>query len=314
MARFFILLLVSFLLLGCTSTPSSSPSASPSASASPMVSPTEAAATAAVSADDLPVFSNDAAPRVTSTMARPSNPDRNQPFILDATAEDDLGVKAISWESTDSFSIQPQSASFDCGLQRTCSASFTFASSADGVKTIRVYATDSTGHESSRSSIEFAVRPFDYQAPTATPAATASGPSGPACANGVCDGGESYQSCPQDCSVSSAAGAACGDGACSSGEDAALCAADCTPIRPDCGNNVCDASESSSTCSADCPVASASVTPACTSNSACGYKQICRDGQCVTVKCTNDAHCGYGKRCSSNSCVRCRSGPYGPAC
>ncbi len=271
MARFFILLLVGFLLLGCVTSPPAPaiPTASASIAASVTPTPTDATASATASpyasviptADSGPSFSN-ALPRIASSSASPSNPDRNEPFRLEVTASDDLGVKSISWESSDALSGQPDSPSFDCGLQPSCSTSFTFKAATDGERIIRVYVTDSTEQESPRSSFTFTVRPFDYKVPTPTPSAVPS-----------------------------------------------------SGISSLCGNDVCDASESASTCSADCPAVSATVDAnACTSNEACGRKQICQDGQCTDVDCTNDSHCGYGKECSYYSCVRCRSGPYGPAC
>ena len=318
MPRLAILLVFGFLLLGCTTSPASTvPSASESASPTPSTTPDASAAASATPyasvypSGDSATSTYDVLPRVSSSSARPSTPDRNEPFVISVTANDEVGIRSISWESTASFSSQPESKSSDCGLQKECSVSFTFKAPAEGALSISVFATDTSGQESSRSTFAITVRPFDYKAPAATPVPSASARF--ACANGVCEGGESYQSCPQDCSVSSAVGSTCGDGSCSPGEDVALCAADCTTINSNCGNNVCDASETSSTCSADCQAA-ASVTPACTSNEACGYKEICQDGVCVDVDCTNDSHCGYGKECSYNSCVRCRTGPYGPAC
>ncbi|MDO8627767.1 MAG: hypothetical protein Q7K42_04835 [Candidatus Diapherotrites archaeon] len=59
------------------------------------------------------------------------------------------------------------------------------------------------------------------------------------------------------------------------------------------------------------------VVPAeeeCTSNSDCGYKQLCRSNKCIDVDCTNDAQCSSHKRCSYNSCVTCPKGPYGYTC
>src|SRR3989344_4155469 len=56
------------------------------------------------------------------------------------------------------------------------------------------------------------------------------------------------------------------------------------------------------------------TTAGCTSNSACGYKQICSNKKCVDVQCTNDSQCSGCKRCSGNSCVSCGSGPYGCYC
>lgn len=52
----------------------------------------------------------------------------------------------------------------------------------------------------------------------------------------------------------------------------------------------------------------------CSSNSGCGYKQICQSGKCVSVACTSDSHCTGCKRCSGNNCVSCGSGPYGCYC
>ncbi len=351
MNRSFFLLVFGFLFLGCVTSPASNPGASsvPSASLTPVPSatPAESVATAtatpyaSVYPSDGPVPSPyDVLPRVSSSSARPSNPDRNQPFVLSVTAEDNVGLKSISWESSDSFSSQPESPFFDCGLQKSCSASFTFKAATEGLKTISVYATDSSGQESPRSPMEFTVRPFDYKVPSSTPAATAlptvsSGPvcgnnacddkegfeicpadcpyAGFACANGKCEGGESYKSCPQDCGVSNIIGSSCGDGACEPGEDAAYCPKDCASIKPNCGNNICDSWETELSCRADCEGITGTET-SCSSNSACGYKKICQSGKCVQVDCTNDGQCGSGKECESNRCVRCPSGPYGPAC
>ncbi len=349
MARALVLLLFGFLLLGCVTSPVSKADASltPSVFPTPSATPAESVATAtptqyaSIYPNDGPVAHQyDALPRVSSSSARPSNPDRNQPFVISATAEDDVGIKSISWESSDALSMQPESSSFDCGLKTSCSASFTFAAPKDGTTTVSVFATDSSGQVSSRSDMAMTVRPFDYKAPSSTPAATAvptvsSGPvcgnavcddkegfevcpadclyAASACANSKCEGGESYQNCPQDCSVSNIIGSACGDGACEPGEDVKYCPADCTSIKPNCGNNICDSWETESSCRADCQGLTADAKT-CSSNAACGYREVCRSGTCVKVDCTNDGQCGSGKECESNRCVRCPSGPYGPAC
>lgn len=329
MKRALVAFAFALLLMGCitqadlnpsaTPLPSSSaavtataaPSATPDASATPQASPTGSvpspypseAATAAPTA-----FGPNSAPSI-STSASPSNPDRGQVFKLEVSSQDDLGVKSLHWESTDAFSAQPSTNSFDCGGQKNCSVLWEFACAQDGSKTITVYSIDSYGVSSARQPIQITVRPFDYK-PRPSPSPSPSATPLFACANGKCEGGESYQSCPQDCSASSAVGASCGDGACSPGEDAANCASDCSTIKPNCGNNACDAGETATNCSADC----SPTEPSCSSNSACGYKQICQSGKCVSVDCTNDAQCGYAKECEGNRCVRCPSGPYGPAC
>ncbi|MBI4360798.1 hypothetical protein HY572_03425 [Candidatus Micrarchaeota archaeon] len=341
MTRALVLLVFGFFLLGCvTSAPSNGPTASPTSlvSATPIPTQDDAGPTpyASVYPSYEPAPAYDAPPWISGSSARPSNPDRGEPFVITASAQDDVGIQTISWESTDSFSIQPESASFDCGQQKSCSASFTFKAATEGMITISVYATDSSGKASPRSAMDITVRPFDYKEPTPTPApSVSSGPvcgnnacdekegfevcpvdcpyAGFACANGKCEGGESYESCPQDCGLSDIIGSSCGDGACEPGEDANYCPKDCASIKPNCGNNVCDAWETESTCLADCEGVGADAA-SCSSNAACGYREICRSGKCVKVDCTNDGQCGYGKECEGNRCVRCPSGPYGPAC
>jgi hypothetical protein len=59
---------------------------------------------------------------------------------------------------------------------------------------------------------------------------------------------------------------------------------------------------------------SSTSTSECSSDSSCGYRQICRDGKCVTVQCTSDSQCGSCSRCSSNVCRSCGYGPYGCYC
>lgn len=48
-------------------------------------------------------------------------------------------------------------------------------------------------------------------------------PSGPACGDGICEGGETYSSCSADCDEP----ASCGDGTCDSGESYSSCPSDC---------------------------------------------------------------------------------------
>ncbi len=252
-------------------------------------------------------ISNDNFPTISTTILSPANPSRSEPFNLTINAQDDLGINTISWESTTVFTTQPELTSFNCNSQTTCSVTWTFSSAQDGSKTINVYATDSTGHQSTKSPTSISVQPYDYIPRSVAPVTT-----NPfACANAICEGGESYHTCPQDCSVSIGAGNVCGNGACEPGEDVNLCPADCTTIKPNCGNNICDADETQSSCSADCDIASAtngttSSQNSCTYNSACGYKQACQAGQCIDVECTNDGQCGSHEYCSYNSCTKCR--------
>lgn len=59
---------------------------------------------------------------------------------------------------------------------------------------------------------------------------------------------------------------------------------------------------------------SGGTTANCSTNSDCGYKQICQSGNCVSVDCTTDSQCGSCQRCSDNSCRSCGYGPYGCYC
>ncbi len=233
-----------------------------------------------------------------SSTVEPSNPKRGEFFGIDVRAESSDGIQSFVWESTDTFSKQPDSKTFDCGSREVCTARWVFVSAEAGTKVINVYALDAKGGRSAKTPIQINVQAIDKYF---------------TCANAICEGGESYQSCPQDCSPSDAIDAVCGDGACKRGEDANLCPADCTIIKPNCGNNICDDDETQISCSADCGTASVTnnttsvETGKCSYNSDCtGYRQICSSGQCIDVECTTDSQCGSHKYCSYNSCVRCR--------
>ena len=142
----------------------------------------------------------------------------------------------------------------------------------------------------------------------------ATAPVEPVCGNGTCAGGESYENCPEDCTLQDIIGTPCGAGACEPGEDSDYCPDDCKAIQPTCGNDVCDSGETENTCYADCEGVSPGPDASCDSNSDCGYKQKCKGGECVTVECTSDSQCSGCKRCSDNTCVSCGSGPYGCYC
>ncbi len=69
------------------------------------------------------------------------------------------------------------------------------------------------------------------------------------CGNGLCDNGETNQTCSPDCPVTPPA-PVCGNGICQSGETATTCPADCAR-PPVCGNGRCEAGERT-TCREDC--------------------------------------------------------------
>ncbi len=226
-----------------------------------------------------------------------SNPKRGEFFAIDIRAETSDGIQSLVWESNETFAKQPDSKTFDCGSITICTARWVFVSAEAGTKIITAYALDTKGGRSAKTPIEINVQAVHKYF---------------ACANAICEGGESYQSCPQDCSPSDAIDAVCGDGSCKPGEDANLCSADCTLIKPSCGDNICDDDETQTSCSADCGTVSVtngttSGQTSCSTNSDCdGYRQICSSGQCIDVECKTDSHCGSHEYCSYNSCVRCR--------
>ncbi|MCP3059056.1 tenascin-X [Myxococcus sp. K38C18041901] len=67
----------------------------------------------------------------------------------------------------------------------------------------------------------------------------------PYCTDGICNGGETWVTCPQDCAMPTPW---CGDGVCNGGEGPVSCPADCGNT---CGNGLCEFGEAS-WCFVDC--------------------------------------------------------------
>lgn len=65
------------------------------------------------------------------------------------------------------------------------------------------------------------------------------------CGDGLCNGGETCDSCSSDCGVCK-----CGDSVCTANEDCSKCAADCGACK--CGDGKCTAGEDCATCAGDC--------------------------------------------------------------
>ena len=70
----------------------------------------------------------------------------------------------------------------------------------------------------------------------------------PKCPDGVCNGNENCQTCPQDC------GKCCGNNKCEPafGENCKTCVPDCGQCPPTCGDGVCNGKETCLTCPKDC--------------------------------------------------------------
>jgi len=111
----------------------------------------------------------------------------------------------------------------------------------------------------------------------------------PTCnSDGVCDPGEDWTSCPNDC--------LCGNGMCDIGEDSGSCPGDCY-----CGDGMCDnAFEDWFSCPGDCP-------PPCNSDGVCDPGEdwtscpsdcMCGNGMCDegedSWSCPSDCYCGDG--------------------
>ncbi len=112
------------------------------------------------------------------------------------------------------------------------------------------------------------------------PAAATTGGTGssgvPTCGDSVCNGTESNQTCPADCS------SGCGNQVCDAGESFATCPNDCA-LAVLCNNNsVCDIGESPSTCK-DC--------------SGCNANLVCDAGE-NAITCPTD--CGLVVTCNNN--------------
>jgi hypothetical protein len=124
------------------------------------------------------------------------------------------------------------------------------------------------------------------------------------CGNGVCDGDDTLQNCPQDCWD-------CGDGNCTSPfENATSCPQDCT----ECGDGLCTNGETAHDCPQDCDA----VCPDgyCTHDenpSTCPLdcSAVCPDGYCThsetALSCPADcdSECGDGSCTHDETAVSC---------
>ena len=235
-------------------------------------------------------------PLISETIVSPNNPSLNDAFKISVVAEDESGISQLSWQSSKPL-LEGESGSSECDNQPSCSNSWEFTALEEGQVQITVTAIDSSGEQSERV-LEASVGPARKKS-TSTSTDTPSTASF-TCGNSICEGGESYLNCENDCETSKTVGTSPADGACEPGESVENAPKDCTTIDPNCGNGVCDSDETRFTCYADCQEESSDDS--CSGNSDCGYKQRCRSGKCQSVQCTTDSQCGYNKRCSDYVC------------
>ncbi|MGA9574357.1 MAG: hypothetical protein WBS20_10475, partial [Lysobacterales bacterium] len=109
----------------------------------------------------------------------------------------------------------------------------------------------------------------------------------PTCGDNKCSGGETQQSCPEDCG----APAVCGDGTCDGSESCSSCASDCGVCPPTTCNDdgVCNAGEDCLGCG-DCP----GKTDGKPKNRYCCGDDTCDMNICGANACSATPVCGNG--------------------
>ena len=143
----------------------------------------------------------------------------------------------------------------------------------------------SSGSDTSTSSSDSVSSVSSSSSAQSSSASVSSSSGGPICPNGVCEPGESFGNCPQDC-------AGCGDGQCA-GETCDDCPQDCGQCA--CGDQDCNGFETCESCPGDCG--------ACPPEATCPHT-VCFVGEalngtdchdtCVTEVCAQDPSCCEG--------------------
>ncbi len=122
----------------------------------------------------------------------------------------------------------------------------------------------------------------------------------PVCGDNKCNGKETPETCPADCSAADV----CGDNVCTGAETCASCAADCGVCPPaQCNNDgICNEGEDCLGCPGDC----AGVTSGKRSSRYCCGADTCEAALCGAGACTPTPICGngdldYGEECDDGN-------------
>ena len=111
----------------------------------------------------------------------------------------------------------------------------------------------------------------------------------PVCGDEVCNGTEGCASCPRDCGACS--DPVCGDGTCENPEDCRSCSVDCGACPVVCGDGVCDPAEDCASCPWDCGACPICGDGVCNGDDDCtGCPGDC--GTCPPVSCGDGACTG----------------------
>jgi len=150
------------------------------------------------------------------------------------------------------------------------------------------------------------------------------------CNDGLCEGLETAESCPYDCTIPQE----CGDGNCDADENCQSCPSDCGACPVYCGDRNCDLNENCATCPYDCGICPPSCGDGtCNFNENCSMcpqdcdicPPVCGDRECngaeTCSSCPSDCgvcppSCGDGTCGSGETCTNCPSdcGQCQPVC
>ncbi len=246
------------------------------------------------------VSASAADPDIETLYAVPNNPYAGTHFDIYVRAEDGDGIDRIKFYAAGRLEDVE-----DCDEEDECAVYFEVYEPTPGYHVYGVKAYD-TEDDTESDEIEVYVRPYSYPYPYGH------------CGDGVCGGGETAYSCPQDCGPANY----CGNGVCGPGETCFSCPQDCGPCAR-CGDGLCNGDETCSTCPTDCGPCDYCGDGRCSSTESCSTcPQDC--GSCpvaepvlYTCEQRGGTCCGYGGQgvvsgaadCPSSCFASCNPAP-----